>query len=592
MKNLTYYLKPFKSKLAISFVLIWIFSAISAFIPLFEGEYIIGYIHANPPKSQIYDTYMHYMLIFLSINLLLYVMCTLIKFIYNRLLITSIHSAIKEIRAEMQQKIHKLSIKYFDQNTVGNIMSRMTQDIEVLVNGLQQSCATLIASFFNIWMLSMLMFWVNWRLGMVVCLLIPMSLITIFIINRKSRSVFIERFEKSGECNGFLQEKYTGHKEILLYNQQCHMIEEFRNLNHDLTNTIFKSNFLSGLVVPIVNSFTYILLLIMLVLGISLTQSELNPLLSKLGFVTIQVGMFQAFIQYVWRLGNPINDLSQIFVILQSTKAASNRIFTFLSEMEEIEEVEELVLLTSTQLQGHVVFSNVSFGYYKNQWIIKDMNLVVQPQQTVAIVGSTGSGKTTLINLLARFYEIQKGTILIDGIDIKKISRHHLRSILGIVFQDIWLFQGTILENLRYGNHNKTYEQIIAAAQQTKIHDLIMAKKDRYQTVIGDELDNLSQGEKQLITITRTLLHDPSILILDEATSTIDIRMEKILQQSIQKLLQQKTAFVIAHRLSTIVNADLIVVLQNGVIVEQGKHQELLKQKGFYYNLYISQFQK
>lgn len=592
MKNLRYYLKPFKGKLVIGFVLILIFSSISAYIPLFEGRYIIGHIYKNPPKIEESYKNMRYFFHFLSINLLLYFICTIVKFIYNKLLITSIHSAIKNIRTEMQRKIHKLSIQYFDQNTVGNVMSRITQDIEVVANGLQQSLAALIASFFNILMLVVLMFWVNWRLGMVVFVLIPISLVTIFIINRKSRSVFIERFEKSGEYNGFLQEKYTGHKEILLYNQQGHMIEEFQNLNNDLSNTIFKSNFLSGLTVPIVNSFTYIILLVMLVLGIALTKPMLPQMLYKLGFVTMQVGIFQAFIQYVWRLGNPINDLSQIFVILQSTKAAANRIFNFLSETEETESEEAIIPFASNKLQGHVVFSNVSFCYYKNQWIIKDMNLVVKPQQTVAIVGSTGSGKTTLINLLSRFYEIQQGSIIIDGIDIKKISRHNLRSILGIVFQDVWLFKGTILDNLRYGNHNKTYEQIIAAAQQTKIHDLIMAKKDQYQTIISDELDNLSQGEKQLITITRTLLHDPSILILDEATSTIDIRMEKILQQSIQKLLQQKTAFVIAHRLSTIVNADLIVVLQNGVIVEQGKHQDLIKKKSFYYKLYTSQFQK
>lgn len=592
MKNLRYYLKPFKGKLVIGFVLILIFSSISAYIPLFEGRYIIGHIYKNPPKIEESYKNMRYFFHFLSINLLLYFICTIVKFIYNKLLITSIHSAIKNIRTEMQRKIHKLSIQYFDQNTVGNVMSRITQDIEVVANGLQQSLAALIASFFNILMLVVLMFWVNWRLGMVVFVLIPISLVTIFIINRKSRSVFIERFEKSGEYNGFLQEKYTGHKEILLYNQQGHMIEEFQNLNNDLSNTIFKSNFLSGLTVPIVNSFTYIILLVMLVLGIALTKPMLPQMLYKLGFVTMQVGIFQAFIQYVWRLGNPINDLSQIFVILQSTKAAANRIFNFLSETEETDSEEAIIPFASNKLQGHVVFSNVSFCYYKNQWIIKDMNLVVKPQQTVAIVGSTGSGKTTLINLLSRFYEIQQGSIIIDGIDIKKISRHNLRSILGIVFQDVWLFKGTILDNLRYGNHNKTYEQIIAAAQQTKIHDLIMAKKDQYQTIISDELDNLSQGEKQLITITRTLLHDPSILILDEATSTIDIRMEKILQQSIQKLLQQKTAFVIAHRLSTIVNADLIVVLQNGVIVEQGKHQDLIKKKNFYYKLYTSQFQK
>ncbi|MDV3198343.1 MAG: ABC transporter ATP-binding protein [Vigna little leaf phytoplasma] len=591
MKKLKHYLKPFLGRILTSFILIFFLALINAFIPLFEGKYIISFINKNfDNNDKNLKDYMFHMYFFLSINLLLYIFCTMGKFIYNRFLITAIHSVIKNIRQDMQKKIHKLPIQYFDQNTVGNIMSRMTNDMDVVSNGLQQSCATLITSIFNILMLVILMFWTNLRLGIVVCSMIPMSLLTIFIINHKSRNIFIQRFEKSGEYNGFLQEKYMGHQEIILYNQQDNMIKEFQILNRDFSNIIFKSNFLSGLVVPIVNSFTYIILSVMILLGFFLTHPEIAMpvLLSRLGFVVIEVGVFQAFIQYIWRLGNPINDLSQIFVILQSTKAAFIRIFTFLNESEETESSENIIL---NDVEGKINFINVTFGYYKHQPIIKNMNLQVLPKQTVAIVGSTGSGKTTLINLLTRFYDIQEGMITIDGVDICKIKKTNLRKILGIVFQDIWLFHGTILDNLRYGSFHKTKEQVIAAAKQTKIHDFIMAKKDNYQTIIGEELDNLSQGEKQLISITRTLLYEPNILILDEATSTIDTQIEAILQKSIQKILQKTTSFVIAHRLSTIVNADMIIVLKNGIIVEQGKHQNLLEKKGFYYNLYISQFQ-
>ncbi|WIA07889.1 MAG: ABC-type multidrug/protein/lipid transport system ATP-binding and permease protein [Candidatus Phytoplasma cynodontis] len=586
-----YYLKPFKKKIIISIFLIMIFSIISAYIPIFEGNYIMDYIKKNSSNTDNIIQYKKIIFTYLFFNFILYFICTIGKFIYNKLLIPSIHKSLGNIREKLHAKIHKLPIQYFDQNTIGNIMSRVSNDMETVSNGLQQTFSSLICSFFNISILTSLMFWINFRIGIIIFMMIPLSLITIFLINKKSRILFIKRFEKTGEYNGFLQEKYLGHKEILLYNQQKKVFEDFQEKNKELSKLIFKSNLLSGSSIAIIYFLTYTMLSIMIVLGFFLMKENLNYFFTKLGFITLKLGTFQVFTQYVWRLGNPINDISQAFVILQSTKAASNRIFTFLSEYEETEEkLNNLINLNQTK--GYINFNNVSFGYEKNNQIIKNINLSIDQKQMVAIVGPTGSGKTTLINLLTRFYKIEEGNINIDGININKIKNESLRKILGVVFQDVWLFQGTILENIKYGSPNSTEEEIIQASKKTKLHDFIIKKEKSYQTLIDEESDNLSQGEKQLITITRILLRNPSILILDEATSTIDTQMELIIQKSIQELFNNRTSIVIAHRLSTIINADMIVVLKNGYIIEKGKHTELLKQKGFYYNLFQSQFEK
>ncbi|MDV3171167.1 MAG: ABC transporter ATP-binding protein, partial [Candidatus Phytoplasma australasiaticum] len=396
--------------------------------------------------------------------------------------------------------------------------------------------------------------------------------------------------EKTGEYFGFLQEKYTGHKEIILYNQQANNINDFQNLNKQLSSTIFKSNWISGLVMPIINSFTYIVMTFIVILGyflLNYQDTEIPYLLFKLGFGTIQLGMFQSFMKYIWRLGNPLRDLSQMFVILQSTSSAANRVFTFLSESEELDVKNDLTL---PYVEGFVKFSHVNFQYHIDQPILKDVSFEIKKDQMVAIVGPTGSGKTSLVNLLVRFYDLTSGKITIDGIDISTIKKSDLRKIIGIVVQDSWLFRGTIMDNIRYGNFNATEEQVVQAAKQVNVHDFIMTKPDGYYTMINEELDNISQGEKQLITIARTFLNNPSIVILDEATASVDTQIEILFQQSMQKLLKNKTSFVIAHRLSTIINADVILVLQNGLLVEKGSHQELLAKQGFYYNLYNSQF--
>lgn len=590
MKKIFKYLKPFKKKITISIFLIFIITVIQICIPLFEAKYILNFLIDEKNHTNWVD-YKKHIIVFLSINFVFYLLCAIGKFIYNKFLVNSIHKGMKNLRQDIYKKINKLPIKYFDQNTVGDIMNKMTNNVDIISNGLQQTFASIIYSFFQIIILLICMLIVNWRLGFIISLMIPLSFLIIIIINKKSRNVFIQIFDKTSEYNGFLQEKFNGHKEIMLYNQHENIIKEFKQINKDLSKMIFKSNFLSGLVIPIVNAFTYIILTIIVILGYFLMkEGELPLLLIKLGFVSIQFGLFEAFIQYVWRLGDPINNLSKIFIVVQSTKTAIHKVLDFLYETEEKEDDPNCITLD--EVKGIVEFSDVSFGYSKDKPILKNINLNVKQNQTIAIVGSTGSGKTTLINLLTRFYDVDEGSITIDGVDIRKFEKKYLRKILGLVLQDVWLFKGTILENIKYGSEDKSDEEVIEIAKQAQIHDFIMSKDQGYQTIINEESDNLSQGEKQLITITRTLLRNPSILILDEATSTIDTQMEMICQKSIQTLCQNKTSFVIAHRLSTIVNADVIIVLKNGSIIEKGKHEELIQIKGFYHNLYHSQFKK
>ncbi|MDV3178672.1 MAG: ABC transporter ATP-binding protein, partial [Candidatus Phytoplasma australasiaticum] len=592
MKKIFYFLKPFRKEIFISIFLIFLVAAIDAFIVIFEGNVIINFIQNNFKNNSkiIYkdniildflrkyflsyfkniSEYMGYIFLLLSINLLLYILCIIARFIYNKLIIVIIHKSVKNIRQRVYQKMLRLPISYFENNTIGNIMSIAINDLETVSNGLQQSCVAFVLSCFSILMIIFIMFWANVRFALLICLMIPSSLFVIWLINKKARSVFIQRFEKTGEYFGFLQEKYTGHKEIILYNQQANNINDFQNLNKQLSSTIFKSNWISGLVMPIINSFTYIVMTFIVILGyflLNYQDTEIPYLLFKLGFGTIQLGMFQSFMKYIWRLGNPLRDLSQMFVILQSTSSAANRVFTFLSESEELDVKNDLTL---PYVEGFVKFSHVNFQYHIDQPILKDVSFEIKKDQMVAIVGPTGSGKTSLVNLLVRFYDLTSGKITIDGIDISTIKKSDLRKIIGIVVQDSWLFRGTIMDNIRYGNFNATEEQVVQAAKQVNVHDFIMTKPDGYYTMINEELDNISQGEKQLITIARTFLNNPSIVILDEATASVDTQIEILFQQSMQKLLKNKTSFVIAHRLSTIINADVILVLQNGLLVEKG----------------------
>ncbi|CAP18297.1 Multidrug efflux pump, ATP-binding and permease protein [Candidatus Phytoplasma mali] len=589
MNKIFYYFKSFKKELIISFCLIFISAFIASCLPLWEGKFIIEKVRQIALGKNSFTT--KDIIFLLVLTLLFYIVVAILRIFYNKLLVTSIHKGIKYLRQDIQKKIHLLPVSYFEQNTLGNIMSRMTNDIEIISNSLQQTCSTLIYSSFFIIASSFWMFSINWRLGLIVILVIPLSFFTIYKLSKKSQNIFIQRFETFGDYNGFLQEKYTGYKEIMIYNQQSKVIKEFQIKNNNLQKLIFKSNILSGLLMPIIKSFTYLIVVLVSVLG-SFLMSDSNNQITLIfmgSYTTLKLGIFQAFIKYVWCLESPISELTQMSVLFQSAKAASQRVFRFLQEEEESPESEQPFILNN--FKNKVVFDNVSFSY-GTKIILQNINFEVKCGQMIAIVGPTGSGKSTLINLLMRFYDLEKGSITIDGININNFKKDNLRKIFGMVLQDTWLFNGTIFENIKYGNNQATDEEVFSAAKKANINLFIDSKTNGYYTMINEESDNLSQGEKQMITIARTILRNPSILILDEATSTIDTRTELLLQQAIKKLLNDRTSFVIAHRLSTIINADKILFLRDGKIEEIGNHQELLSKKGFYYQLYQSQFKQ
>ncbi|MBP5835976.1 ABC transporter ATP-binding protein [Candidatus Phytoplasma meliae] len=589
MKYILKYLKPFKAKIIISISLILIVTTMSCFIPFFEGKFITDSIK-NQIQSPKINNFTTYILRVLILNLLLYLFIVICRLIFNKLLIQSIHQSMRALRQDVQRKIHNLPIKYFDQNTLGNIMSRITNDIEVISNCLQQSFSIMISAFLLIFMIISFMFALHWFLACIVFIMIPLSFYSTYCIFKNSQKIFIQRFESTGNYNGFLQEKYTGYKEIILYNQQKETIKEFKEHNTRLQQLIFKSNFLSGLSGPIVSLFTYLTLVAVSITGYFLIQPQTPNFLMNLGLKVIEIGLFRTFLQFVWRLGNPIIELGHMSVLIQSANAASKRVFSFLNEIEEAPEVTNPLVLT--QPEGQVIFENVSFSYNNKDMLLRNINFTAKKGQTIAIVGPTGSGKSTLINLLMRFYDVNFGSIQVDGFDIRKLKKDNLRSIFGMVLQETWFFKDTIWKNIKYGNQQASDEEVLKAAEKAQVNYFIKNKPGEYQMVINEDADNLSQGEKQLITIARTVLSNPKILILDEATSSVDTRIEILLQKAINKLIQNKTAFVIAHRLSTIINADKILVLNRGAIIEQGTHQQLLANKGFYYKLYQSQFQK
>jgi ATP-binding cassette subfamily B multidrug efflux pump len=598
MKKIWKYLKPFKKQINLGLFLIFVSSLCNVFLFYFEGKFITDEIQKYYKDRNSFSIIFfeknirHYIIFILCINLFLYFIVVMCRVFFNKMLISSIHQGMRDLRQDVQKKTHFLPIKYFDSNTLGNIMSRMTNDIEVISNALQQSFSIMLASFLIISMIVCFMFILNIFLGIIVFIMIPFSFYSIYKVFNKSQKIFIQRFDASGDYHGFLQEKYTGYKEIILYNQQNKVIEEFNYQSKHLEKLVFKSNFLSGLTSPIVCLFTHFTLIAISMMGFFLIADHNNrPLfLTKLGVGFIGLGLFRSFLQFVWRLGNPIIEIGHMSVLLQSANAASKRVFSFLNEIEEAPEIIKPQVITKPQ--GEVIFENVSFGYNKRDMLLRNINFFAKPGQTIAIVGPTGSGKSTLINLLMRFYDINTGHIKVDGIDIRKLKKDNLRTICGMVLQDTWFFKDTIWQNIKYGKQDATDEEVMQAAKQAQVNDFINTKPNGYQMQINEEADNLSQGEKQLITIARTILSDPKILILDEATSNVDTRIEILLQQAIQKLIKNKTAFVIAHRLSTIVNSDKILVLNRGSIIEQGTHQELLNSKGFYYQLYQSQFQK
>ena len=481
------------------------------------------------------------------------------------------------LRKEISEKVNRLPLKYFDTRTHGEVLSRVTNDVDTVSQSLNQSMSQIITSATTIIGVLIMMISISWQMTLVALLILPISMFLVIGVVKKSQKYFVSQQASLGSVNGHVEEVYSGHNIMKAFNAEEEVISEFRKINSDLYDSAWKSQFLSGMMQPIMMFIGNLGYVAVSILGGYLAVRR-----------TIEVGDILSFIQYIRNFTQPLAQVAQISNVLQSTVAAAERVFEFLGEGEEIIETQTPIKLEN--VQGHVEFDHVKFGYNEEQIIINDFSADINPGQKVAIVGPTGAGKTTIVKLLMRFYDLQEGRILIDGHDINDFTRNDLRDKLGMVLQDTWLFSGTIMENIRYGRLDATDEEVIQAAKSAHAHRFIKTLPEGYNMVINEEANNISQGQKQLLTIARAILSDSRILILDEATSSVDTRTEVLIQRAMENLMIGRTSFIIAHRLSTIRDADLILVMKDGDIIEQGSHNELLKQNGFYAELYNSQF--
>lgn len=491
-------------------------------------------------------------------------------------LTNAIQDTMKDLRNALQNKIRRLPVRYFDNHAFGDVLSRITNDVDAISNALQQSFMNVMTGTLTIILALIMMIRINVLMAAIAFLIIPLSLLITSIIVRHSQKRFRAQQNALGALNGAITEMYSGYNEILLYNKQEDSIEKFKKLNEELRMNASMAQFVSSAISPLNSLVTYLTIGTVAVVG---TMQILQG--------NITVGNLQAFIRYIWQVNDPLNQISSLSSQIQAAFAAMGRVLDVLEEEEEVPELEPAKHIEN--VKGNVSFSHVRFGYGEED-LMKDLNVEVKSGQMVAIVGPTGAGKTTLINLLLRFYDVKGGSISIDGVDIRDMKRGELRDMFGMVLQDTWLFSGSIYDNIRYGRLDARKDEIIEAAKMANVHHFIRTLPDGYHSIINEEANNVSQGEKQLLTIARAILKNPKILILDEATSSVDTRLEKMLQEAMHRVMEGRTSFVIAHRLSTIRSADLILVINNGDIVEQGTHEELMARKGYYEKLYNSQF--
>lgn len=513
----------------------------------------------------------------------LYLISTLCGFIQSWMMAGVAQKVAYQLRAEMAHKVDLLPFSYFDSQSHGEVLSRFSNDVDMIQQTMNQSLGQLISSFVQIIGYLVMMLSISFTMTLLALIVVPLSLILVTTVVKHSQKYFAAQQSSLGQVNGHIEEMYGAHMIMKAFNGEEKSVAEFEKLNDQLYDSAWKSQFLSGLMQPIstfVGNLGYV--------GVAI----LGGYLAMNGSITI--GDIQSFITYVRSFNQPISMIAQNMNILQSTAAAAERVFAFLEEEEEVPECENPVEIYDadghTDIQGQITFENVHFGYRPDKIIIHDFSMYIKPGRKIAIVGPTGAGKTTIIKLLMRFYELNSGTIYIDGIPTTQMRRSDLRSLFGMVLQDAWLFGGTVMENLRYGRPDATDEEVIKAADAAYVDHFIRTLDHGYQTVINEESSNISQGQKQLLTIARAFLADPKILILDEATSSVDTRTEVLIQKGMQKLMENRTSFVIAHRLSTIRDADLILVMKDGDIIEAGSHDELMKADGFYTQLYNSQF--
>ena len=507
----------------------------------------------------------------------MYVLSAIFRYIQTWIMTQVTQTVTFRMRQQLSEKINRLPLSYFDKQTYGEVLSRITNDVDTISQTLNQSLSQILTSTVTVLGILVMMFSISWQMSLVALLVLPLAGGVITLIAKSSQKQFLRQQTQLGELNGHIEEMYGGHQVMRVFNGQKKSIAKFSKINNRLQESAWKAQFFSGLIHPIINFISNIGYVAMTILGGWLAING-----------RLKIGDIQAFIQYVDQFNQPLVQVANIANILQSTAAAAERVFEFLDEPEEAVESNNLVKLSG--VKGEVEFDNVVFGYKPDQTIIKGLSAHIKPGQRVAIVGPTGAGKTTLVNLLMRFYEINSGLIKIDGVDIRKMKRSDVRQMFGMVLQDTWLFNGTIRQNLMYGNPKATEEEMVKTAEEAHVDHFVRSLPGGYDMVLGEEAANISQGEKQLLTIARAMLEKAPMLILDEATSSVDTRTEVLIQKAMEKLMQGKTSFVIAHRLSTIRDADLILVVKDGNIIEQGNHETLLKQNGFYAELYNSQF--
>lgn len=582
MKKLFDYLKPYRLSIAIVIIFAIGSSAFSIVGPKILGnattEIFEGLMRkiSGDGNGGIDFTYIGKVLTGL---LALYVVSALFSYVQSFITSGISQKVSYRLRKEISEKINRMPLSYFDKRTHGEVLSRITNDIDTLSQNLNQTMTQIITSVTTIIGVLIMMLSISWQMTIVSLLILPLSMIIISLIVKKSQKHFKSQQEYLGHVNGQVEEIYGGHNIVKAFNGEADAVDEFNQLNDQLYNSAWKSQFLSGMMMPMMTFIGNIGYVLVSILGGYFTIKK-----------TIEVGDILSFIQYVRSFNQPIAQTAQVANIMQSMAAAAERAFEFLDEAEEVQVSEHPVSVEN--IEGNVSFENVNFGYSEDKIIINDFTTNIKAGQKVAIVGPTGAGKTTIVKLLMRFYDVNKGAILIDGHNINDFNRSDLRSLFGMVLQDTWLFNGSIMENIRYSKLNASDEEVIEAAKAAHVDNFVKTLPDGYNMQLNEEASNVSQGQKQLLTIARAILADPKILILDEATSSVDTRTEVLIQKAMENLMEGRTSFIIAHRLSTIKDADLILVMKDGDIVEQGNHEELLKAGGFYSSLYNSQFEE
>jgi len=580
LRRLLTYLKPHRVKFIIIFlatVVSTVFNIISpkvmgqAITKLFEG--FLMKMKGLPNAAIDFKYIFNIILILIGI----YVVSAIFNYIQQYIMADVAQKTVYEMRKDINAKLSRLPLKYFDGRTHGEILSRVTNDVDVISTTLQQSLTQLITSVVTLVGIVVMMLTISPMLTLIAFVTLPLSFLATKVIAQQSQKFFARQQKYLGQLSGQVEEMYTGHKIVKVFNYEKQSIDKFNKVNDQLYDAGWKAQFISGMIMPLMTAIGNLSYVVIAILGgIAVIRGK------------VTIGNIQAFIQYSREFSHPIVQTSNIANIIQSTIAAAERVFEVLDEAEQIPDQKDLLHLD--QPKGDVKFEHIKFAYSKGKILIEDINIDVKKGQTIAIVGPIGAGKTTLVNLLMRFYEVNQGKITVDGIDIRDMERGKLRSLFGMVLQDTWLFKGSIKENIAYGREKATEEEIIQAAQVAYADHFIRTLPEGYDTILNEEANNISQGQKQLLTIARAILANPPILILDEATSSVDTRTEIYIQKAMLALMKGRTSFVIAHRLSTIRDADLILVMNQGSIIEKGTHQELLKQYGFYADLYNSQF--